>query len=680
MVQPNSVPTGGSSGSAPAALAASVFGASDSTFRLLGEETDPLGMVHRRYQQFINGLAVEGAVAIQHLRQGVAETVSGDWLRLPPAGLVNRAQLSESKALDSALKFVGASVYKWQRPEEDAFLQSETGDPSASFYPKGQLVYYAGGRNLNGNQARLAYRFDIYAEEPLSRQYVYVDALNGKVLGSNARLQEVNASATAYTGYSGQASLISDFVSGLSNPYRLRENNGQGKNIQTYNLKTLTIYSKATDFVDADNIWGPNDSYSASLSTKDIFALDAHFGAEKTYDFYKNIFGRNSIDGSGFALKSYVHYSKNYFNAFWDGSRMTYGDGSSSNGNKPLTSLDVCGHEITHGLDSFTANLNYSYESGALNEAFSDIFGTAIEAYARGRTGIGVNSSKWNWTLGEDFNYVIRNMVSPKSYGDPDTYKGTNWYTGSSDSGGVHTNSGVLNYWFALLTEGSGSGVEHSTLDIDGSTDTNDFGYKFEVRGLGLDKSQAIAYRTLTVYLTSTSTYADARKWSLQSAADLVTGGLLTPEDAGEVAYAWNAVAVGGGTSSTAARQFTGGTGNDKLYGGHLADTITGKGGADALWGNGGADTFVLADSPSVQYYAIGGAADCAAIHDFSPGEDKLLLASTIAYNCQNNGANTDLYIGSTPGGELVASLIGVNLGSLVFSDTAATPGWATFA
>lgn len=666
-------PSGTSSGTSPAA-------ALDSSFRLISQEVDSLGMLHRRYQQLLNGLPLIGAMAIEHRRGDAVTSVSGEWVAAPTGPLASRASLNESRALAAALTAVGATTYKWQLPEEEAFLKAETGDPNATFFPKGTLVYYAGDRNLGRQPIRLAYQFDVYAQEPIGRQLIYVDALDGRILGRHSLLHEGNVAATAMTGYSGQQAITTDSVAGTVTSYRLRETSSSGKTIQTYNLKTKTTYGVATDFADADNQWGVGDAYTTA-SPKDAFALDAHFGAEKTYDFYKEKFNRNSIDGKGFALKSYVHYGRNYFNAFWDGSRMTYGDGSSANGNLPLTSLDVCGHEITHGLTSFTANLNYSYESGALNEGFSDIFGTAIEAYARGRTGIGVNGSRWNWTLGEDFSYVIRDMVNPKQFQDPDTYLGTYWATGSGDNGGVHTNSGVLNYWFALLTEGSGAGVEHSNIDIDGATDTNDKGYAFEVRGLGLDKSQAVAYRTLTTYLSPTSNYLKARAWSLQAAADLVAGGQLTAEDAGEVAYAWNAVAVGGGTSASAARLFSGTSANDILYGGHLADVITGMGGSDELWGCRGPDTFVLVDG-ATQYYASAAGADRATILDFNASADKLQLSATQAYTTITNGGSTDLYRGSSSAGELLATLTGVDLGGLSFNAATAgssLPSWAAF-
>ncbi len=438
---------------------------------------------------------------------------NGKWLMKTPPGLTSRAVISEAIALQNALSFVGAQNYKWQDADEEAFIKSETNNPNATYYPKGDLVYYSGEDDLVSSSLRLAYKFDIYAITPLSRKIVFVDATNGDILGNKDLIHETNAAGTAVTGYSGTQNITTDFN---ANTYRLRET-GRGNGIETYNMKKGTNYARSVDFTDGDNVW---NNVNTAL---DQYATDAHWGAEKTYDFYKNNFNRNSIDGNGFKIKSYVHYSRNYFNAFWDGSRMTYGDGNSTNGFKPLTSLDVCGHEITHGLTTFTANLNYSYESGALNEGFSDIFGTAIEKYAR--------PLSFDWLIGADF-YTIRSMSNPNAYNQPDTYLGTKWYTGTSDNGGVHTNSGVLNFWFYLLTNGG--------------TGTNDKGYNYNVTGIGIEKAQAIAFRTLTIYLVSTSNFSNARVASIQAATDLYGA---SSNEVIQTTNAWNAVAVGGGTS-----------------------------------------------------------------------------------------------------------------------------------
>ena len=167
---------------------------------------------------------------------------------------------------------------------------------------------------------------------------------------------------------------------------------------------------------------------------------------------------------------------------FGNGSQMTYGDGNASW--NPLVSLDIVGHEVSHGVTEYSAGLVYSYESGALNESFSDIFGEAIENFATGSN---------DWLMGEDIGVnpgsALRSMADPPIKGDPDTYLGTNWRFDSADNGGVHTNSGVQNKWFYLMAVGE-AGV-------------NDNGQSYNVTGIGIDDAEAIAYRNLTVYLTS---------------------------------------------------------------------------------------------------------------------------------------------------------------------------------
>ncbi|TLX23982.1 T9SS type A sorting domain-containing protein [Chryseobacterium indologenes] len=494
--------------------------------RKLGLEKDALGFETHRFQQTVDGIPVEyGMMAVQ-TKNGKIVGESGKWiLQMPSKGMEKKANISESIALQNALSFVGADSYKWQNKEEEDFIKKETNDANASFAPKGELVYYSDPADEKIQNLTLAYKFDIYAEKPLSRQYVFVDAKSGKVLGVDAIIHEVNAPGTATTAYSGNRNIVADSYNGS---YRLRETGrNAGTAVETYNLKKGTSYSAAVDFTDTDNVWNNVNA------NKDQYATDAHWGAEMTVDYLYSKFGRKSIDNNNFAIKSYVHYSTNYFNAFWDGSRMTYGDGSSTtNGGKPLTAIDVCGHEITHGMTSKTANLVYQRESGALNEGFSDIFGNSIERWAR--------PTQASWQLGEDFSYPIRDMSNPNAFSHPDTYLGKYWKVASSsctptqanDYCGVHTNSGVLNFWYYLLVTG-GSG-------------TNDNSFAYNVSGIGLDKAGAIAYRTLTSYLTSSSNYSNTRTSSIQAATDLYGAG---SNEVNQVINAWNAVGVGGGTS-----------------------------------------------------------------------------------------------------------------------------------
>ncbi|NJO87702.1 MAG: PKD domain-containing protein [Chloroflexia bacterium] len=212
---------------------------------------------------------------------------------------------------------------------------------------------------------------------------------------------------------------------------------------------------------------------------------------------------------------------------------MTYGDGDGIN-YFPLTCTDIIGHEITHGVTEHSADLVYAYESGALNESFSDIFGTCIDFY--------LNPETANWILAEQIsstNAPLRSLENPNSLGDPDTYQGNYWVTGSSDNGGVHTNSSVMNYWFYLLTNG-GSGVN----------DNND---TYSVTGIGINKAAQIAYRNLTVYLTANSQFADARFYSIQSAIDLYGE---CSQEVISVTNAWHAVGVGADYNNSVIAEF----------------------------------------------------------------------------------------------------------------------------
>ena len=207
--------------------------------------------------------------------------------------------------------------------------------------------------------------------------------------------------------------------------------------------------------------------------------------------------GRNGIDGAGKATYNRVHYSSNYDNAFWsDGCFcMTYGDGRSFS---VLTSLDVAGHEMTHGVTSRTANLTYSGESGGLNEAMSDIHGTMVEFYARGGGGATIGNTGGNWLIGEQLNATpLRYMVKPSRDGASKDAWSTS--LGSTD---VHFSSGLMNRAFYFLSQGASknsSDRSYSTYLTAGMT------------GIGNDKAARIAYRALATKMTASTNYAGAR-------------------------------------------------------------------------------------------------------------------------------------------------------------------------
>ncbi len=464
--------------------------------------TDQLGYTHQTWQQVHGAYPVFGSVIKTHVRGGKLVAFNGHF---EPGLASAQPTWHEGSALAAALDAVGADVYKWQLPGEEAFLKRSQNDPQASYFPKGELTFVMNQGQLSADRYRLAWKFDVYAHSPNTRADVYVDALTGEVIYRNEIMHTVDVPGTAHTRYSGVRTIITDST---GSGYRLHEAT-HGDGIETYNMHSGTNYGNATDFTDSDNVW------INPIPTIDNAALDAHWAIEMTYEYYLQQHNRNSVDDAGYLLRSYVHFDANWFNAQWNGSAMNFGDG---NGN-PLTTIDVSAHELTHGMTQYSAGLVYQNESGALNESFSDIFGNTVEAWAR--------PTQSSWLIAEDIG-AFRSMSNPNQFQNPDTYQGQFWATGTADNGGVHTNSGVQNFWYYLLATG-GSG-------------TNDNGDSYNVSGIGIDSAAAIAYRSLDNYLTSNSQFADARFGSIQAAIDLF--GECSDEMI-QTMNAWAAVGVG---------------------------------------------------------------------------------------------------------------------------------------
>ena len=270
----------------------------------------------------------------------------------------------------------------------------------------------------------------------------------------------------------------------------------------TYDANGSTSTAKGTLFSDADNAWG-----TGTTASRQSAAVDSHYGAATTWDFYKTTFGRTGIRNDGVAAYSRVHYGSSYENAFWDDSCfcMTYGDGGATL--KPLVALDVAGHEMSHGVTSATAGLNYTGDSGGLNEATSDVMGTMVEFYANNATDPG------DYCIGEkimkDGTY-LRRMDNPSADGGS-----VNCWSTSTKNLDPHYSSGVGNHLFYLLAEGTGAktigGRAHSATSCNGSTLT----------GIGRANAAAIWYRALTTYWTSTTTYPQAANGMVKAAKDL---------------------------------------------------------------------------------------------------------------------------------------------------------------
>ncbi len=299
---------------------------------------------------------------------------------------------------------------------------------------------------------------------------------------------------------------------------------------------------------DGPQKWGGQFNVSTSLGTKTFSilgnmgtyesvqendpGLDAHWGVEQTYDYYMNVHNRNSFDGQGGQIISYVHFAVGWPNAFWSNNSLKLGDGDGVT-TTHRTYLNVVAHEITHGVinENGGGGLKYQGESGALSESFADIFGTAVEHFAKPSTA--------DWLHGEEGSLVpgeyVRSMADPRAKGQPDTYGPNDSFWANPqdtmvDFGGVHINSGVQNHWFYLLSEGG--------------SDVNENGYAYIIDGIGLQKAEQIAYRNLTQYISAsvTSTFEDSRMGSIMAAEDLYGAG--SPEVM-TVQKAWAAVGVG---------------------------------------------------------------------------------------------------------------------------------------
>ncbi len=349
--------------------------------------------------------------------------------------------------------------------------------------------------------------------------HVVVDAGSGAVRRSADEIK----TGTGNSMYSGQVAIG---TGGSAGTYTLSDATRGGNN--TTDLRGATS-GTGTTFTDADNVWG-----NGSTSDRATAGVDAHYGAQVTWDFYKNVLGRNGVFNTGAGVRSRVHYGNAYNNAFWDGTQMTYGDGSGNT--HPLTELDVAGHEMSHGVTENTANLTYSGESGGLNEATSDIFGTAVEFYANNASDVG------DYLIGEKIN--INGNGTPLRYMDKPSKDGGSadcWYSGVGNLD-VHYSSGPGNHVFYLMSEGSGAktinGVSYNSPTCNGAT----------VTGIGRDAAAKIWYRALSVYMTSNTNYAGARTAAVKAATDLY--GATSSQCAG-VANAFSAINVAGTICTT---------------------------------------------------------------------------------------------------------------------------------
>jgi bacillolysin len=445
----------------------------EESFKVTSNKKDKFGSTSLRLQQMYNGVPVWGSTqAALVAEDGVLTVFSGT---VTPdlefkQGLKHEKKVNANKSIKIAEADLGFT-------------------PEYELTPSAELVVFT-----NANEATYAYLVNLNFLSPKPGNYNYfIEASTGKILNKYNDLHEAKpggstGSVTDTTG-TGVGVLKDSKTLNMtqSSTTHYLQDRTRGGGVFTYDANNRTRLPGAL-YASPDNFL--NSSYDAS-------AVDAHHYAGKTYDYYKNVFNRNSYDDRGAALKSTVHYSSRYNNAFWNGSQMVYGDGDGTTFLPLSGSLDVVAHELTHAVTDFSSDLVYQNESGALNEAISDIFGTLVEFHANNNP---------DYEVGEDIytpgvaNDALRSMSDPAKYGDPDHY--SKRYTGTGDNGGVHTNSGIINKAAYLLANGG----TH---------------YGVTVSGIGNDRVGQIYYRANTVYLTASSTFSQARAALVQAAADL---------------------------------------------------------------------------------------------------------------------------------------------------------------
>jgi len=534
----------------------------------------------KKIHQYYKGIKVEHGIINVTSKNDMVRLLQMEFYTIPDSFSI-LPLLTETDALNKAVAFTGASRFEWEN------------NPGMA-KPKGELVIIQ--TYEHEDEVCLAYKFNIYALQPLYRAYVYVNAVTGKVVLDDAIIKHaepdkennynaeadkayreqhpqdagengynnqingvlaVNRVGRVETRFAGVRQFVTDSVAGgLAKPFRLHQGrNGHGiytmnYRRRPYNPPTGENESLATDFTDNDNNWTAAEFDNPE---RDNSALDVHYNMQWVSDYYYNVHNRSSWDGNGAPLWCYVHVGENtyynngtmsydrwYNNAFWNGVNMHFGDGDELN-YSPKGYLDVCAHELSHAITEKGCALVYRWESGALNEALSDIWAACITHYAKQQDPTLTGEKIWRYgekrDLVETPSSGLRDLQNPLIFNHPSTYGSLNWEPanyydcpqpdfGNNDLCGVHNNSGVLNKWFFLITEGE-VGVNTRLSP-------------YIVTGLGFDKTEKLIY-LMEQNLTPNANYSSAMEVSLNIAA---TEYGWDSQEFANIKNAWYAVGV----------------------------------------------------------------------------------------------------------------------------------------
>lgn len=481
---------------------------------------DDLGMVHVSVQQTVNGVDIDGAMIKLHAKNDVINYANGRLFEVPSVNTV--ATLTSSEALNIVYdSYREQGIFKEISEAQKILVPSET--------EQVELIV---------KENRLMYRVKAYANVQQAFTY-YIDAQSGDVIDSFKNFCSLHHNHAEHENKS-------EMMDGPATANALDLSN-TSRLINTYDVDgTFYMVDASREMFNASSSNMPNEpvgviwtidgqntnpqnndfDYDHVKSTDNTWAskiaVSAHYNGGQAYEYFRETHNRNSINADGGNIISLINISDpetggGYDNAFWNGAALFYG-----NGNQAFTplaeGLDVAGHEMSHGVVQATANLTYQGESGALNEAFADIFGAMID--------------RDDWLIGEEIvktsafpSGAMRSMIDPHNGGsslsDPG-YQPKNvseQFTGTADNGGVHINSGIVNHAYYLF----------ATTD-----------------GVGKDRAEKVFYRALTTYLSASSNFKDMRAAAEKAAEDLYDQTVVSA-----VSAAFSSVGIGEGGGST---------------------------------------------------------------------------------------------------------------------------------
>ena len=478
---------------------------------------DDLGFDHVKMQQYYKGIKVYGGQVIIHGSNGFVNTMNGTYFPTPKLDFL-KPDVSSQDAIETVRRDVSktAQIEASTLSKDNPLYYKET---------ESELVIYHFKLKLDNEKLvwHITFRPNV-----MERWEYFVDAGTGVIINKYDNTCSDGPVTANTTDLNGVTRTINTYLVG-GNYYMINITKSM------YNASQSQLPNNPVGGIwtlDARNS-NSGDIYQVSSSNNtwsDASSVSAHYNASITYDYYMNTHGRNSIDGNGGTIISVVNrldkYGNNMANAFWNGKAMFYGNGGGIL--KPLAGAeDVGAHEMTHGVIQKTANLEYQYESGAINESMADIGGAMVD--------------RSNWQIGEKIipagspyypTGTLRDMSNPhnggSSFSDP-SYQPSHLsekYVGEKDEGGVHINSGIINFAYYKIAEAISKG-----------------------------KAEKLFYRALTTYLTKSSQFIDCRLAFEQAAKDIYGN---NSTELGVVSNAFYEVGIGdpgtngGGTGSDA--------------------------------------------------------------------------------------------------------------------------------